>query len=63
MEAVRDLTSEKGVRNFTFDDICNITGINKEKLDTYFIDEADLVRKSGTDCKSLYQKNRRQPEF
>jgi len=46
MEAVRDLTSEKGVRNFTFDDICNITGINKEKLDTYFIDEADLVRKS-----------------
>jgi hypothetical protein len=45
MESVRDLTQKKGVRNLSFDDICEDVGINNDKLFNYIEDENDLIRK------------------
>ena len=45
MEAVRDLNTEKGVRGFKFEDICNRINISLETFHKYVSDEFDLVRK------------------
>jgi hypothetical protein len=45
MECVRDLSEKKGVKNFTFDDICNLTHISKDQLFRYIDSESDLVKK------------------
>lgn len=45
MECVRDLTEKKGVKGFTFDDICREVGITSETLFGYIDNENDLVYK------------------
>jgi AcrR family transcriptional regulator len=45
MECVRELMEKKGVRNFTFDDICENIHISKSEFFHYIENESDLVRK------------------
>lgn len=45
MESVRDLTEKRGVKGFTFDDICRTVGITSETLFGYIDNENDLVHK------------------
>jgi hypothetical protein len=45
MECVRDLMEKKGVKNFTFDEVCECSHVSKDQFYSYIENESDLVKK------------------